>query len=147
MYLIDTNVISEMTKPVPNPAVIGWFENTLVQSIYISSVTLCEMQLGLALMPAGKRKNALMMATDTLIQEDFAQRCLSLDARCAPLYGKLAAKQQQHGRVCSAEDAMIAAIALANQFTLVTRNTKDFEGIDNLVLFNPWNENPSIIKA
>ena len=147
MYLIDTNVISEMTKPVPNPAVIGWFANTLVQSIYISAITLCEMQLGLALMPAGKRKNALMMATDTLIQEDFAQRCLSLDARCAPLYGKLAAKQQQHGRVCSTEDAMIAAIALANQFTLVTRNTKDFEGIDNLVLLNPWNENPPIIKA
>ena len=139
MYLIDTNVISEMTKPVPNPAVIGWFANTSVQSIYISAVTLCEMQLGLALMPAGKRKNALMMATDTLIQEDFAQRCLSLDARFAPLYGKLAADQQQSGHPCSAEDAMIAAIALAHQFTLVTRNTKDFAGIDNLVLLNPWN--------
>ena len=147
MYLIDTNVISEMTKPVPNPAVIGWFANTLVQNIYISAITLCEMQLGLALMPAGKRKTALMMATDTLIQEDFAQRCLSLDARCAPLYGNLATKQQQNGRVCSAKDAMIAAIALANQFTLVTRNTKDFEGIDHLMLLNPWNENPPIIKA
>ena len=147
MYLIDTNVISEMTKLAPNPAVIGWFANTLVQSIYISAITLCEMQLGLALMPAGKRKNALTMATDTLIQEDFAQRCLNLDARCAPLYGKLAAKQQQHGRVCSAEDAMIAAIALANQFTLVTRNTKDFEGIDNLMLLNPWDENAMIIRA
>lgn len=138
MYLIDTNVISEMTKPAPSPAVIGWFANTSVQSIYISAVTLCEIQLGLALMPAGKRKNALAMAADNLVQEDFAQRCLSLDARCATLYGKLAAKQQQRGHSCSAEDAMIAAIALANQFTLVTRNTKDFEGIDNLVLLNPW---------
>lgn len=138
MYLIDTNVISEMTKPVPNPAVIGWFASTSVQNIYISAVTLCEMQLGLALLPAGKRKNALTMATETLIQEDFAQRCLSLDARCAPLYGCLAARQQQRGHACSAEDAMIAAIALANQFTLVTRNTKDFEGIDHLMLLNPW---------
>ena len=138
MYLIDTNVISELTKPAPSPAVMGWFANTSVQSIYISAVTLCEMQLGLALMPAGKRKSALKIATDALIQEDFAQRCLSLDARCTPLYGKLAASQQQKGRACCVEDAMIAAIALTHQFTLVTRNTKDFDGIDSLVLLNPW---------
>ena len=138
MYLIDTNVISELTKPAPNPAVVNWFANTPVQSVYISAVTLCEMQRGLALMPAGKRKNALKIAADAVIQEDFAQRCLSLDARCAPVYGKLAAGQQQQGRPCSAEDAMIAAIALANQLTLVTRNIKDFEGIDGLVMLNPW---------
>ena len=140
MYLIDTNVISELAKPTPSVAVLGWFANTPVQQIYISAVTLCEMQLGLALLPAGKRKRALTVATEALVQEDFAQRCLNLDARCAPLYGELAAKQQQNGTPCSAEDAMIAAIALANQFTLVTRNTKDFEGINDLVLFNPWLE-------
>ena len=138
MYLIDTNVISELTKPAPSAAVLGWFANTPVQQIYISSVTLCEMQLGLALLPAGKRKRAMTMATDALVQEDFAQRCLSLDARCAPLYGELAAKQQQNGTPCSFDNAMIAAIALANQFTLVTRNTKDFEGMDGLGLLNPW---------
>jgi toxin FitB len=146
MYLIGTNVISELTKPLPDPAVVDWFANTPVQSIYISAVTLCEMHRGLALMPAGKRKNALKTATDAVIQEDFAQRCLSLDARCAPVYGSLAARQQQQGRACGAEDAMIAAIALANRLTLVTRNTKDFEGIDSLVLLNPWNENPLIIE-
>ena len=138
MYLIDTNVISELAKPDPNPAVVNWFANTPLQSVYISAVTLCEMQRGLALIPAGKRKNALKIATDAVIQEDFAQRCLSLDARCAPVYGKLAAGQQQQGRACSAEDAMIAAIALANQLTLVTRNIKDFEGMDGLVLLNLW---------
>lgn len=89
-------------------------------------------------MPAGRCRQALETATQALIQEDFAQRCLSLDARCAMLYGKLAAHQQQRGMPCSVEDAMIAAIALAHQFTLVTRNTKDFEGINGLVLFNPW---------
>ena len=147
MYLIDTNIISELTKPAPNPAVVAWFANTSLQSVYISAVTLCEMQRGLALMPAGKRKNALKIATDAVIQEDFSQRCLSLDARCARVYGSVAAGQQQQGRACSAEDAMIASIALAHQLTLVTRNTKDFEGIDGLVMLNPWNENPSIIKA
>ncbi len=147
MYLIDTNVISELTKPIPDPAVVDWFANTPVQSIYISAVTLCEMQRGLALMPTGKRRSALKLATDAVIQNDFAQRCLSLDAKCAPVYGSLAAGQQQQGRTCSAEDAMIAAIALANQFTLVTRNTKDFEGIDGLELHNPWTENPPIIMT
>ena len=146
MYLIDTNVISELTKPLPDPIVVDWFANTPIQSVYISAVTLCEMHRGLALMPAGKRKNALKIALDAVIQEDFAQRCLSLDARCAPVYGSLAAGQQQRGLPCSAEDAMIASIALANQFTLVTRNTKDFQGIGNLVLLNPWNPNPLIIK-
>ena len=138
MYLIDTNVISELTKPSPDEAVIGWFAATAPQLIHISAVTLCELQRGLALLPAGKRKNTLRVAIEGLINEDFAQRCLSLDARCAPLFGVLTANQQQKGRPCTTEDAMIAAIALANQFTLVTRNTKDFEGIDNLVLLNPW---------
>ncbi len=139
MYLIDTNVISELAKPAPDSAVIKWFASTSVQNIYVSAITLCELQRGLAMLPAGKRKNALTSAIEGLIQEDFAQRCLGLDARCAPLFGELAAKQQKNGRPCTTEDAMIAAIALANQLVLVTRNTKDFAGIDGLVLLNPWN--------
>ncbi len=138
MFLIDTHVISELTKPLPSPAVLNWFAATPVKHIFISAITLCEIQLGLALMPAGKRRDALYAATDGLVQEEFNQRCLSLDARCAPIYGQLAARQQQLGRTCTAEDAMIAAIALSNQFTLVTRNIKDFEGIPGLTVFNPW---------
>jgi toxin FitB len=138
MFLIDTNVISEQTKPLPSPAVMNWFAATPVQLVYISSVTLCEMQFGLALIPAGKRRDALLEATESLVKEEFGGRCLSLDAHCAPVYGQLAARQQQQGRACSVEDALIAAFALANQFSLVTRNTKDFEGTPGLALVNPW---------
>lgn len=138
MYLIDTNVISELTKPSPSAAVLKWFATTPVQQIYISAITLCEIELGLSLMPTGKRKDALRAATHGMVQEDFANRCLHLDARCAPLYGQLAASQQRLGRPSSTEDAMIAAIALANKLTLVTRNTKDFEDIKGLTLVNPW---------
>jgi predicted nucleic acid-binding protein len=138
MYLLDTNVISELTKPSPSAGVLGWFASTPTQYIYISSVTLCELQLGLALLPVGKRRQALIVATEALVQEDFAQRCLSLDARCAPFYGQIAAKRQQQGKPSSAEDAMIAAIALVYQFTLVTRNIKDFEGVDGLMLLTPF---------
>jgi toxin FitB len=138
MFLIDTNVISELTKPQPSHAVLDWFAATPAVQIYISSVTVCEIELGLALMPRGKRRTALSAANEALINEDFQGRCLSLDARCAAIYGQLTVRQQQLGRPCSVEDAMIAAIALTNQFTLVTRNSKDFEGIDNLKLLNPW---------
>jgi toxin FitB len=138
MFLIDTNVISELTKPLPSQAVLNWFAATPAQHIYICSVTLCEIELGLALMPRGKRRAALVAASDALVKEDFLGRCLSLDAQCSALYGQLAAQQQQLGRPCSVEDAMIAAIALGNEMTLVTRNTKDFEGIAGLVLLNPW---------
>ncbi len=138
MYLIDTNVISELTKPAPSASVLEWFATTPVQQIYICAVTVCEIELGLSLMPAGKRRDALRAAINGLVQEDFASRCLNLDARCAPLYGELAANQQRLGRTSSAEDAMIAAIALTNKLKLVTRNTKDFEDIKGLTLVNPW---------
>lgn len=138
MYLLDTNVISELTKPLPSPAVLNWFATTPAQQIYISSVTLCEIEFGLALMPAGKRRDALLSSTRELVRVDFEGRCLNLDANCSAAYGQLAATQQQNGRACSTEDAMIAAIALSQKYTLVTRNTKDFEGIAGLRLLDPW---------
>ncbi|TAG25111.1 MAG: type II toxin-antitoxin system VapC family toxin [Burkholderiales bacterium] len=138
MYLLDTNVISELTKPTPSPAVLNWFDATPAQQIYISSVTLCEVEFGLALMPAGKRRDALLASTRELVREDFEGRCLNLDANCATAYGQLAASQQQNGHACSTEDAMIAAIALTHRYTLITRNTKDFEGVASLRLLNPW---------
>ncbi len=138
MFLLDTNVISELTKPAPSAAVLGWFAATPAQQIFLSTVTLCEIQLGLALMPVGKRRDALVLAADALVQIDFAGRCLNLDTRCAPVYGQLAAQQHARGRTCSVEDAMIAAVAITNEMLLVTRNTKDFEGIAGLALVNPW---------
>lgn len=138
MFLLDTNVISELNKPLPSPAVLDWFARTPAQQIYISSVTLCEIEFGLALMPAGKRRDALLSSTRDMVSIDFEGRCLSLNANCAQVYGSLAAKQQKNGRACSTEDAMIAAIALTHKFTLATRNTKDFEGIVGLRVVDPW---------
>ncbi len=138
MFLLDTNVISELNKPLPSPAVLDWFASTPSQQIYISSVTLCEIEFGLALMPAGKRRDTLLANMRELARVDFEGRCLSLNADCAQAYGSLAASQQKNGRACSTEDAMIAAIAITNKFTLVTRNTKDFEGIEGLRLVDPW---------
>jgi toxin FitB len=124
MYLIDTNVISELTKPTPSEAVLNWFAVTPNEQIYISAVTLCEIELGLSLMPAGKRRDALRAASKGLVENEFGNRCLSLDARCAPIYGQLAAQQQLRGRASGAEDAMIAAIAPINSsLSLATPKT------------------------
>ena len=138
MFLLDTNVISEFTKPAPNPLVLAWFAATPPQAIYICSVTVCEIALGLEPMPKGKRRSALTAATQALLENEFDGRCLSLDARCATAYGALVAQRERQGRPCSAEDGMIAAIALTNQYALVTRNTKDFAGINDLRLIDPW---------
>ncbi len=138
MYLLDTNVISELTRPAPNPAVLRWFATTPARQIWISSVTLCEIEYGLALLPEGKRREALQVATRDLIGIDFEGRCLPLDARCAAAYGALAASRQRSGRSCSTEDALIAAIALTHRFNLVTRNTRDFLGIAGLYTVDPW---------
>jgi toxin FitB len=140
MFLLDTNVISELNKPLPSPAVLAWFARTPAQQIYISSVTLCEIEFGLALMPAGKRRDALLSSTRDMVRIDFEGRCLSLNANCAQVYGSLAAKHQKNGRACSTEDSMIAAIALTHKYALVTRNIKDFEGIKGLQAVNPWVE-------
>ncbi len=140
MFLIDTNVISELNKPLPSPAVLDWFARTPAQQIYISSVTLCEIEFGLALIPAGKRRDTLRTSMRELVRIDFEGRCLSLNADCAEAYGSLAARQQKDGRASSTEDAMIASIAITNSFTLVTRNTKDFEGVEGLQIVNPWIE-------
>ncbi len=142
MFLLDTNVISELTKPLPSHEVLNWFAGTPAEQIYISSVTLCEIEFGLALMPASKRRDTLQAATSELLQVDFEDRCVSLDAKCAGIYGQLAAKRQQSGRVCNTEDAMIAAIALRHAFALVTHNTKDFENIAGLKLVDPWFDLP-----
>lgn len=139
MYLIDTNVLSELTKALPSPAVLAWFAQTPQHQVFISAVTVCEVKLGLALMPSGKRQEALSLACEALLSVDFGQRCLPLDANCAGFYGTVAMYQKQAGRTCGVEDALIAATALAHQCTLVTRNTKDFADIPGLLLVNPWN--------
>ena len=88
----------------------------LAEQIFISSVTLCEIEFGLALIPAGKRRDALIAATGELLRTDFEGRCVNFDANCAALFSQLAARQQQNGRACNTEDAMIAAIAMNNKF-------------------------------
>ncbi len=132
--LLDTNVLSEFMRPQPDEAVTAWLDRQSVEQVWTSAISRAEIALGLALMPQGKRQVALARAAQAMFEEDFGGRCLPFD-ECAI---SVVAQRARAGRPISTEDAQIAAIALANQLTLATRNVPDFEGIEGLVVVNPW---------
>lgn len=136
--LLDTNVLSELMRPMPDQAVVKWLDAQSINDVYISSITVAEIRLGIALLPSGRRRDGLQSLSNTLIELDFAGRCLPFDAKAAGYYANLSAEKTKAGRAISVEDAMIAAVAFANDLALVTRNIRDFEAIKDLALINPW---------
>lgn len=137
MILLDTNVLSELMRPQPNDVVVGWVDEQLTTSLFVCAITRAEIELGLALLPNGKRKQTLTkLARDVF--DKFPQRCLPFEERAAVLYGRIVSNRTKLGYPISIEDAQIAAIALANGVQLATRNTRDFENIPALVVINPW---------
>ena len=135
--LLDTNVLSELLRPRPNGAVLAWFAQQPVNSLYVSAVTQAEMLLGAQLLPAGKRKDQLEGVLDAMFSVDFAERVLPFDVTAAAVYAKVVVTRRRAGRPISQFDAQIAAIALSHRANLATRNTADFEGC-GLTLSNPW---------
>ena len=136
--MLDTNVLSELMRDNPDTQVLAWFAGQGAKLMKTSAITQAEIGAGIALLPAGKRRDALARAASQLFEEDFQGRCLDFGAHAAEHYAQVRAQRQRAGRPISTEDAQIAAIALAAQLQLVTRNTKDFEEIDGLEVVNPW---------
>lgn len=136
--LLDTNVLSELMRPEPDVRVMAWFARQAAATSHTSAITHAEILLGIALLPAGKRRDGLALAAEQMFAEDFAGRCLPFDSSAAAEYALIVAARARGGKPISTEDAQIAAIALARQLALVTRNTKDFENIEGLALENPW---------
>lgn len=136
--ILDTNVVSELMRPEPDQAVMDWFGRRSGTVFYVTAVTLAEIMLGIALLPGGKRRDALAAAAGAMFDEDFAGRCLPFDADCADRYATIVAARRRAGLATTTEDAQIAAIALAHGYPLATRNTRDFQQIDGLKLLDPW---------
>lgn len=136
--LLDTNVLSELMRPQPSAVVLGWFAQQKDTEFYTSAITQAELLLGVALLPDGQRKNAIVEAIEKMFDQDFAERCLPFDELAAHEYAALVAARNKIGMPISTEDAQIAAIALQNDLVLVTRNTKDFRQINGLDLVDPW---------
>jgi predicted nucleic acid-binding protein len=137
-FLIDTNVLSEYNRPGgPDAGVKRWLETTDRQSQYVSVVTLAEIQKGIELLAAGKRRVQLEQWLKHDLEAWFSDRVLLIDRQVASRWASLLAKGARAGRPVPTVDSLIAATALAYDLTIVTRNVRDFQGIGASTL-NPW---------
>jgi predicted nucleic acid-binding protein len=137
-FLIDTNVLSEYNRPGnPNVGVKRWLETTDRESQYVSVITLAEIQKGIELLVEGKRRSQLRQWLEQDLEAWFSGRILPVDRQVAGRWAALLAVGARTGRSLPAVDSLIAATALVYDLTIVTRNTRDFEGIGATIL-NPW---------
>jgi predicted nucleic acid-binding protein len=137
VIVIDTNVISEVMKPSPSLAVLKWLNQQNSSSLFVSTITLGEIEYGLKILPAGKRRYELKERFEQFMLQAFSQRILMFDEAAARSYGEVMGHRKELGRPMSVPDGQIAAIARSKGFAIATRNTSDFEecGVD---LFNPF---------
>jgi predicted nucleic acid-binding protein len=133
-YLVDTNVLSELTRPKPAPSVVAWFEEVGDEALHLSVLTLGELRRGVEKLPSGKRKEKLRYWLEHELPAWFGERLLPIDAAVADAWGRLQATSE---RTLPAIDSLLAATALHHHLRLVTRNTADFE-VPALETINPW---------
>jgi predicted nucleic acid-binding protein len=137
VIVLDTNVLSELLRAEPEPAVIDWTASQPLETVFTTTVTQAEMLYGVGLLPNGQRRRRLEAAVAALFAEDFNGRVLPFDSDAATAYGMIAAERQRMGRPMSQLDAQIAAITQSRGGGLATRNGLDFEHC-GLVTINPW---------
>ena len=136
-YLLDTNVISEWTKPRPDVSVVRWLDGVKEDDLFLSVVTIGELWHGIERLPQSKRRAALAQWVEQDLSARFEGRLLGIDERIARTWGVLLAASQQRERAMHAVDALLAATAEAYSLTLVTRNTKDFVA-SGIRVMNPF---------
>jgi len=136
MIVLDTNVVSEAMKPVPDPAVRAWLNEQSAETLYLSSISLAELLFGIAALPSGKRKDMLNEALDGLMTL-FRGRILSFDADAARHYAELAVTARTAGRGFPVPDGYIAAIAMSQGYHVASRDIAPFEAA-NMDVINPW---------
>ena len=131
-WLLDTNTLSELTKPQPHPGLLEWLEANEAESA-LSSISIGEMVLGIERLPEGKKRRRLERALKFL-REDYAGKILDFSEGAAVEWGRLVARAQGQGRNLSVPDSQIEAVAVHFGLTVVTRNRADFFH----AVFNPW---------
>lgn len=137
--LLDTNVLSEVRRPAPDPKVLVWLDTVDEDRAFISVISIAELRRGIGLMEDGRRRTALAAWLAQDLPARFASRILPIDHVVAERWGDLMAQSRRSGVALSVIDAFFAATALANNLMLVTRNVKDFAAF-GVPLLNPWVE-------
>jgi toxin FitB len=136
VIVLDTNVVSELMKPEPSPAVVEWMSDQIPDLLFTTAITVAEILYGVDLLPKGKRRDQLFHEAEATFATDFADRVLLFDERAARMFGTIAVARRVQGRPIGVLDAQIAAIVRVHGATLATRNTNDFEGC-GVRLINP----------
>jgi predicted nucleic acid-binding protein len=136
-FLLDTNIPSELTKPIPDVCVTGWVGAQDSASLYLSVVSVGELRRGFTLLPRSKRRTRLEQWFEQYLLPLFAGRILPVTQSIGDRWGVLGGECQLRGTPLNTADGMIAATALEHDLAIVTRNVKDFAGL-GVAVFNPW---------
>lgn len=136
-YLLDTCVLSELRKNDADPRVLEWIGKAHESRLYLSVITLGEIEKGIAKLGDSKKKQDLRLWLEQDLVERFGERVLAVDAETALAWGRLLAQAERRGRSVPVVDCLIAATAAVNNLAVVTRNTADFEGFPVNVV-DPW---------
>jgi predicted nucleic acid-binding protein len=137
VILLDTNIFSGLMREPRDPAVVRWLDSLAPEDIWTTAITVFEVQMGLELLPPGRRRRELEDAFASTINREFLDRVASFDHQAALSAGRIAAEQRRAGRSREVRDLQIAAIADARQAAVATRNLRHFEGL-GLKLIDPW---------
>ncbi|WHO76928.1 type II toxin-antitoxin system VapC family toxin [Rhizobium sp. BT03] len=135
--LLDTNVLSEVTKPSPDARVLQWLDRLDEDRAFVSIVSVAEIRRGVALMDKGRKRDALAEWLAQDLTQRFEHRIIPVDEPVALAWGDLMGHAKPSGRGLSSMDGLIAATAIAHDLSLATRNTRDFEGF-GIELIDPW---------
>jgi toxin FitB len=136
-FLLDTNVISESSKPRPDAGVLAWLAANNEDDLFLSTITITELRYGIEKLASGKRRTQLDGWLQRDLKSRFQGRILSIDAEVADMCGRLMARSEGKGRPIEVRDAYIAACAEVHGLALVTRNVSDFESVVRSIVM-PW---------
>ncbi len=137
MIILDTNVLSELMRPEPDPNVAAWISAWSATSLFTTTVTQAEILYGLKLLPSDRRRSRLEAVVSEMFATDLAGRVLPFDEAAAHAYAEIAAARRRAGRPITQFDAQIAAIARSRDAGIATRNVADFEGC-GISVIDPW---------
>ncbi len=137
MILLDTNVISEPLRRTPNAHAIDWIDAQPLETLYLSAITIAELRAGVALLPAGKRKEDLRDSLERRVLPLFIGRVVPFDLGATQAYADLLARTRAIGVAVATADGLIAATAVAHGLIVATRDIGPFEAA-GISVINPW---------